>query len=172
MSLSAQPSWSRGLPQTLPAHREHWAHSNTCQPCVGGSKSLATTLTSGGQTLAGFATSSHSRLAPGFCPCALSQVLHPQPGACSPQVRLSGSVSSQYLTALLMAAPLATGGEGIDIQITDELVSQPYVDMTVKLMERFGVKVSARVMQSKWLLPAHWQLKRKACAECRDLLYS
>ena len=51
-------------------------------------------------------------------------------------------MSSQYLTALLMAAPLATGSEGIDIQITDELVSQPYVDMTIKLMERFGVKVS------------------------------
>ena len=59
----------------------------------------------------------------------------------SVQVQLSGKVSSQYLTALLMAAPLATGSEGIDIQITDELVSQPYVAMTVKLMERFGVKV-------------------------------
>ena len=54
---------------------------------------------------------------------------------------LSGSVSSQYLTALLMAAPLCTGPEGIEIVIKDELVSQPYVDMTVKLMARFGVKV-------------------------------
>ena len=60
----------------------------------------------------------------------------------SAQVKLSGSVSSQYLTALLMAAPLATGASGIDIRITDELVSQPYVDMTVRLMERFGVTVS------------------------------
>lgn len=58
------------------------------------------------------------------------------------QVELSGSVSSQYLTALLMAAPLATGASGIDIRIADELVSQPYVDMTVCLMERFGVTVS------------------------------
>jgi len=57
------------------------------------------------------------------------------------QIYLSGSVSSQYLTALLMAAPLATGTEGIEIIIKDELVSQPYVDMTVKLMERFGVIV-------------------------------
>jgi 3-phosphoshikimate 1-carboxyvinyltransferase len=57
------------------------------------------------------------------------------------QVNLSGSVSSQYLTALLMAAPLAVGDDAIDIRITDELVSKPYVDMTVKLMERFGVKV-------------------------------
>lgn len=57
------------------------------------------------------------------------------------RVELSGSVSSQYLTALLMAAPLATGTTPTDIVITDELVSQPYVDMTVKLMERFGVTV-------------------------------
>ena len=58
------------------------------------------------------------------------------------QVELSGAVSSQYLTALLMAAPLATGQEGITIRIRDELVSQPYVDMTVRLMERFGIQVS------------------------------
>lgn len=61
------------------------------------------------------------------------------------QVYLSGKVSSQYLTALLMAAPLAVpggaGGDAIEIIIKDELVSQPYVDMTVKLMERFGVVV-------------------------------
>ncbi|KAI8469338.1 MAG: 3-phosphoshikimate 1-carboxyvinyltransferase [Monoraphidium minutum] len=57
------------------------------------------------------------------------------------KVQLSGSVSSQYLTALLMAAPLSTGPEGIEIIIKDELVSQPYVDMTVKLMRRFGVEV-------------------------------
>lgn len=47
------------------------------------------------------------------------------------------------MTALLMAAPLATGEDGITIKIKDELVSQPYVDMTVRLMERFGVKVYA-----------------------------
>lgn len=46
---------------------------------------------------------------------------------------------------MLMAAPLAVpgglGGDAIEIIIKDELVSQPYVDMTVKLMERFGVVV-------------------------------
>ena len=50
-------------------------------------------------------------------------------------------MSSQYLTELLMAAPLAEGPGAIEIRITDELVSQPYVDMTIKLMERFGVQV-------------------------------
>ncbi|KAL0379669.1 UNVERIFIED_CONTAM: 3-phosphoshikimate 1-carboxyvinyltransferase, chloroplastic [Sesamum angustifolium] len=55
------------------------------------------------------------------------------------KVKLSGSVSSQYLTALLMAAPLALGD--VEIEIVDKLISVPYVDMTLKLMERFGVSV-------------------------------
>lgn len=55
------------------------------------------------------------------------------------QVQLSGSVSSQYLTALLMAAPLALGD--VEIEIIDKLISVPYVEMTLKLMERFGVSV-------------------------------
>ncbi|GAB4861898.1 hypothetical protein Ancab_037153 [Ancistrocladus abbreviatus] len=55
------------------------------------------------------------------------------------KVKLSGSVSSQYLTALLMAAPLALGD--VEIEIIDKLISIPYVEMTLKLMERFGVSV-------------------------------
>lgn len=53
------------------------------------------------------------------------------------QVKLSGSISSQYLTALLIAAPLALGD--VEIEIIDKLISIPYVEMTLKLMERFGV---------------------------------
>ncbi|KAI3444699.1 hypothetical protein Pfo_001364 [Paulownia fortunei] len=55
------------------------------------------------------------------------------------KVKLSGSISSQYLTALLMAAPLALGD--VEIEIVDKLISVPYVEMTLKLMERFGVSV-------------------------------
>ena len=55
------------------------------------------------------------------------------------QVSLSGSVSSQYLTAVLMAAPLALGD--LNISIKDTLVSKPYIDMTVRIMERFGAVV-------------------------------
>lgn len=66
------------------------------------------------------------------------------------QVRMGGSVSSQYLTALLMAAPLAEGdGPGIEIIITDQLVSQPYVTMTIKLMEQFGVQVRGSIPASR-----------------------
>lgn len=55
------------------------------------------------------------------------------------KVKLSGSISSQYLTALLMAAPLALGD--VEIEIIDKLISIPYVEMTLKLMERYGVSV-------------------------------
>ncbi|GAB4840396.1 hypothetical protein Ancab_021162 [Ancistrocladus abbreviatus] len=55
------------------------------------------------------------------------------------QVKLSGSISSQYLTALLLAAPLALGD--VEVEIIDKLISIPYVEMTLKLMEWFGVSV-------------------------------
>jgi 3-phosphoshikimate 1-carboxyvinyltransferase len=47
-----------------------------------------------------------------------------------------GTVSSQYVTALLIALPLAGGGT---IAIEGELVSKPYVEITLNLMQRFGV---------------------------------
>ena len=52
---------------------------------------------------------------------------------------LSGAISSQYLSAILMAAPYAKTEVKIDIK--DKLVSVPYVEMTLQLMMRFGVKV-------------------------------
>ena len=54
-------------------------------------------------------------------------------------VRLSGAVSSQFLSAILMAAPLAAND--VEVVMRDELISKPYVAMTCKLMRRFGVKV-------------------------------
>ena len=66
------------------------------------------------------------------------------------QVKLSGSISSQYLTALLMAAPLALGD--VEIEIIDKLISIPYVEMTLKLMERFGVTVEHSDGWDKFLI--------------------
>eukprot|EP00246_Nothoceros_aenigmaticus_P017576 TRINITY_DN870_c0_g1_i1.p1 TRINITY_DN870_c0_g1~~TRINITY_DN870_c0_g1_i1.p1 ORF type:complete len:430 (-),score=84.75 TRINITY_DN870_c0_g1_i1:328-1437(-) len=70
------------------------------------------------------------------CPPVLVNAKGGLPGG---TVKLSGAVSSQYLTALLLAAPLALGD--VTVEIVDKLISVPYVDMTLKLMERFGVKV-------------------------------
>ncbi|ADP12127.1 3-phosphoshikimate 1-carboxyvinyltransferase [Erwinia sp. Ejp617] len=55
------------------------------------------------------------------------------------EVTVDGSVSSQFLTALLMAAPLAQNDSQIIIK--GDLVSKPYIDITLKLMATFGVVV-------------------------------
>ena len=54
-------------------------------------------------------------------------------------VPVKGNVSSQFLTALLMALPLT--GEAFEIQVEGELISKPYIDITLNLMRRFGVNV-------------------------------
>jgi 3-phosphoshikimate 1-carboxyvinyltransferase len=54
-------------------------------------------------------------------------------------VRVRGDVSSQFLTALLIALPLL--GHRVRIEVVGELISKPYVEMTLKMLERFGVKV-------------------------------
>ncbi len=57
-------------------------------------------------------------------------------------VAVRGDVSSQFLSALLMALPLVSGGTRIDV--IGELISQPYVAITLNLMQRFGVDVAQR----------------------------
>jgi 3-phosphoshikimate 1-carboxyvinyltransferase len=55
------------------------------------------------------------------------------------KVEISGSVSSQFITALLLVAPYFTNG--LDLTIISELVSKPYVKMTIELMKEFGASV-------------------------------
>ncbi|WP_386689955.1 3-phosphoshikimate 1-carboxyvinyltransferase [Lonepinella sp. MS14437] len=55
------------------------------------------------------------------------------------KVKIDGSVSSQFLTALLMAVPLATADT--EIEIIGDLVSKPYIDITLNMMKIFGVEV-------------------------------
>jgi len=54
-------------------------------------------------------------------------------------VSIDGSISSQFLTAILMAAPLAKND--LTIKIKGELVSKPYIDITLHIMQQFGVTV-------------------------------
>lgn len=65
--------------------------------------------------------------------------LHVKGGFSGGEVVVDGSVSSQFLTALLMAAPLAPNDTRIVIK--GDLVSKPYIDITLKLMATFGVVV-------------------------------
>jgi 3-phosphoshikimate 1-carboxyvinyltransferase len=55
-------------------------------------------------------------------------------------IKVRGDVSSQFLTALLMSLPLVAKNE-IYIEVIGELISKPYIDITLKLMKRFGVDV-------------------------------
>jgi len=85
---------------------------------------------------------------PGFPP------LHIQSGQIRPngwQVR--GNVSSQFLTALLMAAPLIAAEQDIEIEVIGELISKPYIEITLNLMARFGVLVKREGWQ-KFIIEA------------------
>lgn len=72
-------------------------------------------------------------------------------GLAAGTVRLSGAVSSQYLSGLLMAAPTAAGP--VTIEVTGEVVSKPFIDMTVAVMQAFGVEV-ARDGYARFAVPA------------------
>ena len=60
-------------------------------------------------------------------------------GLSAGKVEIEGAISSQFLTALLLASPMAK--EDMTISIIGELVSKPYIDITLHIMEAFGVEV-------------------------------
>ncbi len=57
-------------------------------------------------------------------------------------IRVRGDVSSQFLTALLMALPLAATDQDIVIEVVGELISKPYIAITLQLLARFGIDVA------------------------------
>ena len=71
------------------------------------------------------------------------------PETLSDRIRVQGSVSSQFLTAVLMAAPLvvARSGRALTVEVIGELISKPYIDITLNLMARFGVVVERQGWQ-------------------------
>ncbi|HUJ85559.1 MAG TPA: 3-phosphoshikimate 1-carboxyvinyltransferase [Burkholderiales bacterium] len=73
--------------------------------------------------------------AEGYPPLAV----HPARLRLNAPVRVRGDVSSQFLSALLMALPLA--GAPATVEVEGELVSKPYVEITLNVMRRFGVDV-------------------------------
>ena len=67
--------------------------------------------------------------------------LHLKPASIKPGgvVKVRGDVSSQFLTGLLMALPLT--GESVAVDVVGELISKPYIEITLAIMARFGVQV-------------------------------
>ncbi len=85
---------------------------------------------------------------PGFPPLRIGQ---PQLNL-QQAIRVRGDVSSQFLTALLLALPLVAQRDVV-IEVTTELISKPYIGITLALMERFGVKVQQTGWQ-RFVIPA------------------
>lgn len=84
------------------------------------------------------------------------------------RVRIKGDVSSQFLSGLLMAAPLSR--EGVTIEVQGPLVSWPYVEMTVTMMRQFGVEVRTslppwyHVPGNQWYQARTYQIESDASA--------
>lgn len=70
----------------------------------------------------------------------------------SKPIQIRGDVSSQFLTALLMALPLT--GKQVSIELVGELISKPYIEITLNLMAKFGVQVKRDGWQ-QFTIPAN-----------------
>ncbi len=76
---------------------------------------------------------------PGFPPLRL--LPGNEPLDLSVPIRVRGDVSSQFLTAMLLALPLLTGNQPAVVEIDGELISKPYIEITLNLLARFGIEV-------------------------------
>jgi 3-phosphoshikimate 1-carboxyvinyltransferase len=72
-------------------------------------------------------------------------------------IQVRGDVSSQFLTALLMALPLVASRD-IEIEVVGELISRPYIEITLNLLKRFGIQVQRQGWQ-RFTIPAGSQYR-------------
>ena len=90
---------------------------------------------------------------PGYPPLVLRGVAGGSLAIDKP-IRVRGDVSSQFLTALLLALPLVSEKGAITIEVDGELISKPYVEITLALLARFGITVT-RDAWRRFSIPAH-----------------
>ena len=81
--------------------------------------------------------------------------IHPASAQAVSEVTVKGNVSSQYLTGILLSAPLL--GREVAVKVEGELISKPYVEITMKLMQRFGIEVKREGWQSFTVPAATYQ---------------
>ena len=86
---------------------------------------------------------------PGFPPLRIGQ---PALKLDAP-IPVRGDVSSQFLTALLMALPLAAQDRAITIEVVGELISKPYIEITLNLLARYGIAVERQGWE-RFVIPA------------------
>ena len=77
----------------------------------------------------------------GYPPLCIAHEQGVPPLALAQPIQVRGDVSSQFLTALLMALPLAASTQPIVIEVVGELISKPYIAITLALLARFGIVV-------------------------------
>ena len=88
---------------------------------------------------------------PGYPPLKIG---HPDFAAyLAAPIRVRGDVSSQFLTSLLMALPLLAQEQAITIDVEGELISKPYIHITLELLARFGIRVENHGWQ-RFVIPA------------------
>jgi 3-phosphoshikimate 1-carboxyvinyltransferase len=88
----------------------------------------------------------------GYPPLAIGPGATRTGNALAAPIAIRGDVSSQFVSALLMALPMADADVSLDV--TGELISKPYVGITLDLMRRFGVDVE-RDGWNRFVVPAH-----------------
>ena len=88
---------------------------------------------------------------PGYPPLKIG---HPDFAAnLAAPIHVRGDVSSQFLTSLLMALPLLAHTQAITIDVQGELISKPYIHITLELLARFGIRVENHGWQ-RFVIPA------------------
>ena len=78
---------------------------------------------------------------PGYPPLRIAHSNGVPPLALNQPIQVRGDVSSQFLTALLMALPLVATQTAVHIEVVGELISKPYIAITLQLLARFGIQV-------------------------------
>ena len=78
---------------------------------------------------------------PGYPPLRIAHSNGVPALALSHPIQVRGDVSSQFLTALLMALPLVATQTAVHIEVVGELISKPYIAITLQLLARFGIQV-------------------------------
>jgi 3-phosphoshikimate 1-carboxyvinyltransferase len=79
-------------------------------------------------------------------------------------IRVRGDVSSQFLTALLLALPLAAHDRSVTVEVDGELISKPYVEITLNLLARFGIDIE-RDGWRRFVIPLGSKLRSPAAID-------
>ena len=93
---------------------------------------------------------------PGYPPLQIEPATQPS----GEHLEVRGAVSSQFVSGLLMAAPLIAPGRALEIEVPGNLISEPYVTMTLGVMRQFGVTVERHGNR--------YRVPRAAYAACAD----